>query len=92
MAARVVFDGRDYLEAEARIKQRRLKAVGGQHDLRATAAPHLIFHGLQQARAQPSAAPRCIDPELTYLTATAPGSAADAGDNARASRRFSKAS
>src|SRR6516164_44582 len=82
VAAGMIGDRRDDLEADARVERRRLEGESHQQHLRAAAATRLLLRSAEQARAEAPAALRLLDPELADLAAAAPGIAADAGDDA----------
>src|SRR5262245_55496722 len=84
MAARMIVDRRDDLEAMPLVERWCLERERHQHDLRAAAPLRLSFRGQEQLRAESVAALRLVDPKLSQLTGTAPCVAADPRQDALA--------
>src|SRR5262245_47435277 len=78
MAARMIVDRRNDLEAMPLIEGRRLKRERHQHDLGAAAPFRLLLGCLQQLCAESTVPLRLLHPELTHLTGATPRVPTDA--------------
>jgi len=79
--ARVILDRRNPTEPVLRVEFGRLEAVGAEDDLLTVTAASFLLCRLEELRSQTLAPLRFLHPELTDLTATAPGVPANPGDD-----------
>jgi len=81
VAAWVIVDRRNHLEAAPFVERGRLKRERHQDDLRAAAPARFLFGGVEQLRSKSAVTPRLFHPELAQLTGAAPGVAANPGND-----------